>query len=302
MEDFELTLYDRLEMIRSVLQYVPDDKVYIAFSGGKDSTVLSHLIDEAIPHNKIERVFTNTGIEFNAIVEFVEREREKDNRIKIIKPSKPIKQMLEEKGYPFKSKLHSEYVERYQRSGLTGIAVRKYLDNDNSGRFSCPKLLRYQFTPEFNIKISQKCCNELKKKPSKQHAKETGKTMVITGVRATEGSVRKWQSRNGCVFRQKDGSIYKFNPLSPVSEEFIDWYIKTRNIEICELYKPPYNFERTGCKGCPYNVHLAKELDTLDELLPNEKKQCEWIWKPVYDEYRRIGYRKMRYEDDKKNV
>lgn len=29
----------------------------------------------------------------------------------------------------------------------------------------------------------------------------------------------------------------------------------------------------------------------LKELLPNEYKQCEFIWKPVYDEYKRINYR-----------
>ena len=28
-----------------------------------------------------------------------------------------------------------------------------------------------------------------------------------------------------------------------------------------------------------------------NELLPNERIRAEVIWKPVYDEYRRIGYR-----------
>ena len=57
------------------------------------------------------------------------------------------------------------------------------------------------------------------------------------------------------------------------------------------IYYPPYNFERTGCKGCPFNIYLQKELDVLEKYFPNEKKQCEIIWKPVYDEYRRLGYR-----------
>ena len=35
----------------------------------------------------------------------------------------------------------------------------------------------------------------------------------------------------------------------------------------------------------------GEELDTLEKYFPNERKQCEIIWKPVYDEYRRIGYR-----------
>ena len=33
------------------------------------------------------------------------------------------------------------------------------------------------------------------------------------------------------------------------------------------------------------------EKDILEEYFPNERKQCENIWKHVYDEYRRIGYR-----------
>ena len=38
-------------------------------------------------------------------------------------------------------------------------------------------------------------------------------------------------------------------------------------------------------------MHLQRELDTLDKYFPLERKQCEIIWKPVYEEYRRIGYR-----------
>lgn len=29
----------------------------------------------------------------------------------------------------------------------------------------------------------------------------------------------------------------------------------------------------------------------MKKYFPEEYKQCELIWKPVYDEYRRIGYR-----------
>lgn len=112
-EDFELTLWDRLEMIRAVLQTVPYENIYLSFSGGKDSTVLHHMLDEALPGNTIERVFSNTGIEFNDVVDFVKGMAAEDSRIKIIRPNKNIKHMLDEVGYPFKSKLHSELVERY---------------------------------------------------------------------------------------------------------------------------------------------------------------------------------------------
>ena len=87
-EDFELTLWDRLEMIRAVLQTVPYENIYLSFSGGKDSTVLHHMLDEALPGNTIERVFSNTGIEFNDVVDFVKGMAAEDSRIKIIRPNK----------------------------------------------------------------------------------------------------------------------------------------------------------------------------------------------------------------------
>lgn len=101
----------------------------------------------------------------------------------------------------------------------------------------------------------------------------------------------------GCVFRDKDGAIYRFNPLSPVSDEFMDWYVETRGIKLCKLYYPPFNFTRTGCKGCPYAVNVGKDLAIMKELMPAEYKQCNIIWAPVYGEYKRLRYRKMHLLD-----
>lgn len=58
--------------------YDLENNAYISFSGGKDSTVLHYLIDEALPNNKIPRVYLNTGIEYKSIFAFVERERERE--------------------------------------------------------------------------------------------------------------------------------------------------------------------------------------------------------------------------------
>ena len=77
----------------------------------------------------------------------------------------------------------------------------------------------------------------------------------------------------------------------PITKDWEEWFIKTYNIKICDIYKEPYNFLRTGCKGCPFAINIQNELDILEKYFPNERKQCETIWKPVYDEYRRIGYR-----------
>lgn len=77
MTENEFLLADRIAKIKSINeQYDLEHNAYISFSGGKDSTVLSHLIDEALPGNNIPRVFINTGIEYKMLVAFVERERE----------------------------------------------------------------------------------------------------------------------------------------------------------------------------------------------------------------------------------
>ena len=87
------------------------------------------------------------------------------------------------------------------------------------------------------------------------------------------------------------GKLSFFQPLVPLSEEWEEWFIKEYHIDICDLYKEPFNFRRTGCKGCPFNRYLQEELDTLEEFFPGERKQCELIWAPVYAEYRRLKYR-----------
>lgn len=76
--DYEFLLMDRVQKIKSINElHDLEHNAYVSFSGGKDSTVLSRLIDEALPGNNIPRVFINTGIEYKQLVAFVERERER---------------------------------------------------------------------------------------------------------------------------------------------------------------------------------------------------------------------------------
>jgi 3'-phosphoadenosine 5'-phosphosulfate sulfotransferase (PAPS reductase)/FAD synthetase len=77
MTENEFLLEDRLQKIRQIIGKYGEDKFIVSFSGGKDSTVLSALVDMALPENKIPRVYANTGIDYRLIVEFVERERER---------------------------------------------------------------------------------------------------------------------------------------------------------------------------------------------------------------------------------
>lgn len=289
MTENEFLLLDRIQKIQQIIYQYGENNFVISFSGGKDSTVLSELVDRAIPDNNIPRVYVNTGIELNAVYEFVKSKVERDNRFIIIQPKVNIVNMLNEVGYPYKSKQHSYILDLYQNNGKTN-AVKNYLgesDKKWSRAKTCPKRLKYQFTDNFNLKVSDKCCIYLKEKPIQDWAKENNKQYHIVGIMRSEGGRR---TNAQCLVYNGD-KLVKFQPLAPMTKEWEDWFIETYSIDICYLYKPPYNFTRTGCKGCPFNIELQQELDILEKYFPTEKKQCELIWKPVYDEYRRTEFR-----------
>lgn len=290
MTDFEFELSDRITKIKSIDElYNLRENAFISFSGGKDSTVLSRLIDEALPDNKIPRVFFNTGIEYKEILRFVRQKALEDNRFVIYNSSVNIRNMLETKGYPFKSKEFAQKMYTYQRSGYCKT-VTDYLGTtgNKAKTFCCPEKLKPCFTSDFILKVSDKCCKELKKKISEKWSKENNKPIVITGMTRGEGGVRK--SKTACTVFD-EGKLHKFHPLFPVSKDFIDKAIYIYQIALCKLYYPPYNFERTGCKGCPFNMKLREQLEIMKELLPDEYKQCNIIWGKVYEEYKKLGYR-----------
>lgn len=171
MTENNFILFDRIEVIRKTIGKYGEENFYISFSGGKDSTTLHYLIDEALPGNKIPRVFMNTGIEYNDIRRFVEEFAENDLRFVIVNSRVNIPQMLKQKGYPFKSKFHAEQVRRFQLKGDFEKTNRNYYEGvkasgvEASAKFKCPAILKYQFSKDFDIPLSPNCCNELKKKP-----------------------------------------------------------------------------------------------------------------------------------------
>ena len=163
---------------------------------------------------------------------------------------------------------------------------------------TCPDKLKYQFTPKFkerNIKLSDKCCYKLKKEIALKYEQENNRFIAITGIRGEEGGMR---ALNGCTIFNDD-KLKKFHPLKIVSEKWEEEFINRYNIKLCKLYYPPFNFKRTGCNSCPFSLDLQEQLEQLYKLLPNEYKKAIILWKPVYDEYIRIGYRLKYYPHEK---
>lgn len=80
------------------------DGVYVAFSGGKDSTVLLDIVRKMYP--TVKGVFCDTGLEFPEIRDFVG----KFDNIDWLKPEMTFKQVINRFGYPFISKESSEKI------------------------------------------------------------------------------------------------------------------------------------------------------------------------------------------------
>lgn len=189
MTENEFILADRLAKIQATINQYGVNNFYLSFSGGKDSTVLHYLLDMALPYNNIPRVYANTGIEFQAIVEFVKELAANDDRFQIITPKVPIKQMLEKDGYPFKSKMHSQMIQRFVKNGFEhNKSVKQYYDGTSGyNARTCPKVLKYQFEQPLPFPISSMCCSRMKKEPLKQWEKDNGINIPIIGIMQQEG-------------------------------------------------------------------------------------------------------------------
>ena len=70
--------------------------------------------------------------------------------------------------------------------------------------------------------------------------------------------------------------------------------MKVKNLTIGKIREICKNSKR--CGECPFSLDLQEQLEVMEKYLPNQRKQCELIWKPVYDEYRRINYRLKKVE------
>lgn len=290
--DNEFILTDRLDMIRKVIKKYGEDNFYISFSGGKDSTIVHHLVDMVIPDNQIPRVFINTGIEYLDMVKHVKELAKNDKRIVICNSGVHITKMLKKYGYPFKSKEHAHKVSTFQSSGY-GKTVEAYIEgvkqNNKKSFIKCPKKLQYQFTNQCKLKISDKCCDKLKKEVAKKYQKREQKSIAILGTRIAEGGTRRVHKE--CVVFDRNNNLKIFKPINPCNDEWCDWFIEKYNIKLCKLYYPPFNFKRTGCAGCPFALDLQDQLNIMEKLLPIDYKRSEYIWAPVYAEYRRLNYR-----------
>lgn len=284
MDAIELTMLQALPLdlkvaksklrIEEWIRYMGKENVYISFSGGKDSTVLLHLVRSLYPD--IPAVFVDTGLEYPEIKQFVKG----IENVTILRPEMSFKQVIEKYGYPMVSKEQANYLDDIRNS--TPYMRKRRLEGDEKGRYKLSK--KYHYLIDAPFKVSHRCCNVMKKKPVKKYEKETGKVPFI-GTMACESILREQAYlRNGCnAFNSK-------RPLStPIgfwTEQDVLEYIVTNNIQIASVYGDIVEKEgkysttkcdRTGCVFCGFGVQLEKgenRYQRLEKTHPQLHSYC----------------------------
>ena len=239
-----------------------DGKVYLAFSGGKDSTVLLHLCEIIKPD--IKCVFVNTGCESVDVVRFVEKMKATHN-IEVIRPKLTPRQVWEKYGFPLVSKEQAMKINLVRMNPNTKSA-QLYMRDSN--QFTISKCFRYLCdTERTKYNTSAMCCTKLKKEPSHRYDKESGLRPIV-GIMASESHLREaMYLRIGQCNSFAEGKETSY-PLSIWMEDDIWQFIRENNVELAEIYYKGMN--RTGCVGCGFGCQLKSDrrLETFYRLYP----------------------------------
>lgn len=281
----KMSLDDKIKRTKELilewyLQY--EGKVYISFSGGKDSTVLLHIARSMKICGNIPAVFSDTGLEYPEIRDFVK----KQENVIWIKPKMTFKEVIEKYGFPVISKEQSHYIYEVKTTKseyLRNVRLNgKDLKKGGKGFKISEKWKPLIFS---DFKISNSCCDIMKKKPFKLFEKET-KFRPIVGTMASESKLRYRQYIQGnCnAFSEKNP---KSKPLSFWNEQDILEYILREKLEIASVYGDVVRGEdgklhttgchRTGCMFCMYGLHLEGHPNRFERMKETHPKQYDYI-------------------------
>ena len=239
-----------------------DGKVYLAFSGGKDSTVLLHLCEIIKPD--IQCVFVNTGCESVDVVRFVEKMKAAHN-IEVIRPKLTPRQVWAKYGFPLVSKDQAFKIDLV-RKNPNSASAQKFMRDSN--KFTISKCFRYLCdTEKCKYHTSAVCCNKLKKDPCKRYEHESGLRPIVATM-ASESMLRETDYLRVGQCNKFDQGHEKSKPLSIWMEEDIWQFIRENNIEIAEIYAK--GVDRTGCVGCGFGAQMKddRRLETFYRLYP----------------------------------
>lgn len=262
-----------------------DGDVCLSFSGGKDSTVLKHIVDSMF--DDVPSVFINTGLEYPEVRRFALAQKNVVN----LQPEMNFREVVKRYGFPLVSKEVAKTLEEARRSLELNPNAKTYsvlklrgelMDRrGQKSSYNCPK---WAFLLGAPFKVSHRCCHVMKKNPARSYEKQTGRHPIVATL-ASESRMRlhAWLA-SGCNAFNATRPISK--PMSFWTEQDVLRFIKDNGLEIAEVYGELYDAEdgtlgltgvqRTGCMFCAFGAHLEGEPNRFQRMRETHPKQHEY--------------------------
>lgn len=277
--------------IREWVSHFGTDGVYVSFSGGKDSTVLLHLVREEYPN--IEAVFVNTGLEYPEIQKFVKS----FENVTILRPKMSFVEVIKKYGYPIVSKKVGNFV-HYYKKGSKWAKLSYEGKNNKTEEYSDYIQSRYgdwKDLVHLDFNISDKCCVVMKEKPLIDYKRKNNKVSFVATMTEESANRESAWLKTGCNSFDSNEPMSK--PMSFWTEQDVLQYISQNNIPIASVYGAiiPDTFndgqmaidnslvdlkctgcQRTGCIFCGFGAHLDKGEGRFERLKRTHPKQYEY--------------------------
>ena len=304
-------------------------KPVCSISGGADSDVMLDICTKVDKDNKIEYVWFDTGLEYQATKDHLEYLKERYGvDIKKYRAIKPIPITCKEYGQPFISKNTAEMLNRLQNHGFqwedepVDVLLERYCKWDekkqdwvgckgaimwwcNANKSNQFNINHNKYLKEFMVqnppqfKISSKCCKYAKKDVAHKLISDGEYDLNIYGVRKAEGGIRSTAYKS--CFDESDGCD-NYRPLFWYKDSDKKDYEDAFDIVHSKCYTE-YGLPRTGCAGCPFGRDFEFELEVIKKYEPKLYVAINNIFRESYEYTRKYReFRKKMEETEKQKL
>ena len=236
-----------------------EGQVYVSFSGGKDSTVLLHVVREIYPG--VPTVFINTGLQYPEVRRFA---LSQENVIEL-RPKMGFREVIERYGYPVVSKKVAHMLEDLQnptdKNKATCHLYRTGWTKDGRNLPGFKLAKKWRFLIDAPFKVSDRCCDVMKKNPAKIHQRTTGSKPMLGSMVGDAWRRQYWYLRAGCnAFEMK---MPRSMPLAFWTEQDVLTYLSETGIEYASVYGEIEDRQgklvctgehNTGCVFCAFGI------------------------------------------------
>ena len=277
-----MDIVDKMDVTERVVKRALDtgQSWAVSYSGGRDSTVLSHFMTRYMGIRDIPHVMSNTRMEYPESIKQVRNWfawlREQGVECHTVFPDRRPNELWKEIGVPLWSKGLAYKYRKFSRSKSDKMpsSVPAYLHD------------AFRKAKAMGLKITEKCCDELKKKPMKKWDKEHGVNGHFTGVRCAESRMRRlvWIQKGALYQSSEQGDMWFANPLAFWTLEDVEAYLRQHKLEVL---RPDTPTGGSGCVTCMFGCQSRAAEGTKNNM-QDLKERNPKMWRAALDDW---GYR-----------